>query len=430
MKPIRPRLNSALLFVSLLVCSLSGFSQQFLTTIGGWNAYVHLPDDYDGNRRKLYPTIIFFPGTGETGTDASALLRYGPGHFIAQGNNLNSFNVNGQTIKPIIICLQPPFLYPQPWQLNLMFDAILARWRVDPSQLNLTGLSMGGFCGDNFVTESVANSNRINSMVNMSAVIPNYPITNFSFYALSGGKAWWFEGLYDNRGMDQMTAIMNATVPGSARYTSYVGGHCCWNTWYDPGYTENINGQNWNIYQWMLAQRKVGIPFPPAVDAGPDQTLSKRKTNLAGSASANNGGNIVSTNWTEVSGPNTANIQSPDQLSTKISGLQPGVYVFMLSATDNNGLTNQQFFQADGEDLPFKNKEFDYAICCHVLEHVPHPEKFVSEQTRVAGRGYIETPSLLGCYLAPKKSHQWVLLDIDDKIVMYDKKLIGFDPPP
>jgi hypothetical protein len=90
----------------------------------------------------------------------------------------------------------------------------------------------------------------------------------------------------------------------------------------------------------MLAQRKVGIPFPPAVDAGPDQTLSKRKANLAGSASANNGANIVNTNWTELSGPNSANIQSPDQLSTKISGLQPGVYVFMLSATDNNGLSN------------------------------------------------------------------------------------------
>ena len=92
-------------------------------------------------------------------------------------------------------------------------------------------------------------------------------------------------------------------------------------------------------------------------------------------------------------------------------------------------LANQQFYQADGENLPFKNKEFDYVICCHVLEHVNNPEKFLGEQTRVAARGYVETPSLLGCYLSPKKSHKWVLLDIDDKIVMYEKELIGFDPP-
>jgi len=98
-------------------------------------------------------------------------------------------------------------------------------------------------------------------------------------------------------------------------------------------------------------------------------------------------------------------------------------------AGDLKVLKNQQFLQADGENLPFKDNEFDYVICCHVLEHVPNPQKFISEQTRVASMGYIETPSLLGCYLSPKKSHKWVLLDIDDKIVMYDKELIGFDPP-
>jgi SAM-dependent methyltransferase len=98
-------------------------------------------------------------------------------------------------------------------------------------------------------------------------------------------------------------------------------------------------------------------------------------------------------------------------------------------ALDLKVLPNQKFLQADGEELPFRDKEFDYVICCHVLEHVEDPKKFISEQTRVAGRGYIETPSLIGCYLSPKKSHKWVLLDIDGKIVMYDKKLIGFDPP-
>jgi len=97
-------------------------------------------------------------------------------------------------------------------------------------------------------------------------------------------------------------------------------------------------------------------------------------------------------------------------------------------AADLKVLKNQQFMQADGEALPFRDKEFGYVICCHVLEHVPNPEKFISEQTRVASRGYIETPSLLGEYLSPKKSHKWVLLSIDDKIVMYDKAVIGFDP--
>ena len=92
-------------------------------------------------------------------------------------------------------------------------------------------------------------------------------------------------------------------------------------------------------------------------------------------------------------------------------------------------LKYQTFFEADGQNLPFKNLEFDYSICSHVLEHVSDPILFLKEQCRVAKRGYIETPSVTGEFLIPKASHKWVLLDIDDKIIMYDKELIGFKSP-
>lgn len=82
---------------------------------------------------------------------------------------------------------------------------------------------------------------------------------------------------------------------------------------------------------------------------------------------------------------------------------------------------HQTFIHADGEELPFKNKEFDYIICNQVLEHVEHPQKFISEICRVGKSGYIETPSLLGEYLFPKKSHKWAILDIDGKLIMYEK---------
>ena len=87
---------------------------------------------------------------------------------------------------------------------------------------------------------------------------------------------------------------------------------------------------------------------------------------------------------------------------------------------------NQQFLCADGENLPFEDKSFDYAICCQVIEHVEDPIKFSKEQARVAKAGYMETPSLIGEYLAPKESHKWVILEIDEKIVMYEKDKVGF----
>lgn len=90
-------------------------------------------------------------------------------------------------------------------------------------------------------------------------------------------------------------------------------------------------------------------------------------------------------------------------------------------------LKDQQFICADGEALPFKDKSFDYAICNQVLEHVENPIQFIKEQTRVAKRGYIETPSLVGEYLFPKKSHKWLILEIENKLVLMDKKEIGFE---
>jgi len=89
-------------------------------------------------------------------------------------------------------------------------------------------------------------------------------------------------------------------------------------------------------------------------------------------------------------------------------------------------LKNQTFLEADGENLPFKDKEFDYVICSHVLEHVENPEKFLAEQFRVAKRGYMETPSLLGEALYARESHKWIIQEFNDVIYLVDKKKINF----
>ena len=87
---------------------------------------------------------------------------------------------------------------------------------------------------------------------------------------------------------------------------------------------------------------------------------------------------------------------------------------------------HQQFVAADGERLPFKDKEFDYVICCQVLEHVDDPALFLAEQFRVAKRGYIDTPSLLGENLFPKTSHKWILHEIGDTLYLVEKSLLSF----
>lgn len=83
---------------------------------------------------------------------------------------------------------------------------------------------------------------------------------------------------------------------------------------------------------------------------------------------------------------------------------------------------HQKFVNADGEHLPFKDNEFDYIICNQVLEHTENPALFLEEQSRVAKHGYIETPSFLGEFLHPKQSHKWVILEIDGKLVLFEKE--------
>ena len=90
-------------------------------------------------------------------------------------------------------------------------------------------------------------------------------------------------------------------------------------------------------------------------------------------------------------------------------------------------LKNQKFLCADGENLPFADKEFDYVICNQVLEHVENPAAFLKEQVRVAKRGYIETPSVIGEYLFPKESHKWLVLELDNKLVLVEKEKFWFE---
>lgn len=83
--------------------------------------------------------------------------------------------------------------------------------------------------------------------------------------------------------------------------------------------------------------------------------------------------------------------------------------------------TNKPVFYYDGHRFPFKDREFDYVICSHVMEHVPNLEEFVSELCRVSCGGYVEFPTVYYEYLYNIPTHCNVLLKRDN-VVYYKKK--------
>ncbi|MGF1633847.1 MAG: DUF5060 domain-containing protein [Phycisphaerae bacterium] len=74
----------------------------------------------------------------------------------------------------------------------------------------------------------------------------------------------------------------------------------------------------------------------PTADAGPDQflTLPADSTTLTGSGTDE--GSITAYAWSQLTGPNTANIVSPANATTAVTGLLQGIYTFQLRVTDND----------------------------------------------------------------------------------------------
>jgi len=81
------------------------------------------------------------------------------------------------------------------------------------------------------------------------------------------------------------------------------------------------------------------------------------------------------------------------------------------------------------QKLPFKDKEFDYVILSHVLEHVPNLLEFVSEIERISKAGYIELPTKLndnlvfGCDEEILGHKWWFEFDDDNYLLKYTEKL-------
>ena len=77
--------------------------------------------------------------------------------------------------------------------------------------------------------------------------------------------------------------------------------------------------------------------------------------------------------------------------------------------------SNKKFVRIFEKKLPFQDKEFDFVIASHVMEHVEDIEYFIKELERVSKKGYIELPTKLEDNLVfeNKKDHLWHM-DFDD----------------
>ena len=97
----------------------------------------------------------------------------------------------------------------------------------------------------------------------------------------------------------------------------------------------------------------------------------------------------------------------------------------------SNYYKKKKFIQIKDKHLPFNDKEFDFVIASHVIEHVDDFEFFIKELERISSRGYIELPSRLADNLVfeNKNDHIWWFKydDIGNKIIASKKNQL-IDP--
>jgi len=97
----------------------------------------------------------------------------------------------------------------------------------------------------------------------------------------------------------------------------------------------------------------------------------------------------------------------------------------------SNFYKGKNFIKISGKKLPFKDKEFDFVIASHVIEHVEDFEFFVKELERISPRGYIELPTRLGDNLVfeNKTDHiWWFIYDDTNNLIIASKRNQLLDP--
>lgn len=233
--------------IALLLFPFMLFSQTVTETkIAGQNAVVYKPAGYDST--KKYKTIIAFPGLGEQGTDIKKLYIAGPARFLRDG-----------VLKPdaIVICVQPTYGWVPLITYERTLAEIWSKYKVD--SFALTGLSAGASALFNFLAHT-------KTTYPICAIVPlsfdvDFPDT-YNISKFTTIRTWGICGTKDSRYVKLKKLIERLAALGyPAKFTSFVGGHCCWQTYYDPAYKEN--GES--IYDFMIGKPKPVIPPPQPV---------------------------------------------------------------------------------------------------------------------------------------------------------------------
>lgn len=289
------------------------------TTSLPFGYYEYLPSNYS-SASKL-PVVIFFHGIKESGngtTDLSYVLRQGPPKMVNAGKDFPF----------ILISPQHPGGFWSAAQIDVLIDFIVAKYKVDPYRVYVTGLSAGGSSAWTAGQTAADKVGGLAPMCGSGNANLAYNMKNMGVWAFHNDK----DGVMPVSSTTNMVNAINK-AGGHAKMTIYSGySHDCW--------TRTYNDQN--FWDWLLAQRRGTAPTTttnklPVVSAGVDKTITLPTNSISITSTATDSdGSISSRVWTKVSGPSAA-LSNTTSATLQVASMVEGTYVFRITAKDNSG---------------------------------------------------------------------------------------------
>lgn len=189
-----------------------------------------LPADYEKSERK-WPVLLYLHGAGECGTNLNLLKRNGPTKHVLTHPEFPFILVSPQTKGGF-----------DDRAVMRLLDDVVSQYRVEKSQVYLTGVSMGAGATWDIAAKHTER---------FAAVVPVSGVGNTAMASkLATLPIWVFHGARDTiisvEWSQKMVAALKA-AGGTVKYTEFPKAHHnIWSKVYDDP----------ELYTWLLAQRR------------------------------------------------------------------------------------------------------------------------------------------------------------------------------
>jgi len=191
---------------------------------------------------------------------------------------------------------------------------------------------------------------------------------------LDGGRSFDPDGNISSYAWKKLSGADPITLTGSNTAKLSIGGLQQGTYLFELDVTDNKGAMGTDLVtvQVNAPERRPVVNQAPFADAGNDTSvqISDNGVLLNGSGSYDPDGQIFSYSWNQESGPNVANIETAESVTTPISNLIPGNYVFQLTVTDDQGAIDTASVRiVVGNNLRYLEQIVLYPNPAHDLVH-------------------------------------------------------------